>query len=312
VPFDDDTFVDPVLESAGFVYNKIHNLLICWECKSYINMNSAVKHAKVKHHLKHLPKDTQDRIASLVPNAVSSPTHPETSVKAIYGLCNPRPAYLITACCNRGYKNADSVKRHNCSVQGNQNPSKARTSHVQSFAIGHSFFPVHVPVAPDHTNLLPLAIFQKSLPKVDIHENKIVLPANYRELSIMLENERWIEHVTGRDPILLISLVAVPSESDLFSTLSHHVYELVNDLQDMITMYPYQLREAIAARPTQYVFIYCIVNYLTISVFVELAGKPRHFTIGVLKPAPLNDIPATPVALFILSFLQFDVKLVTT
>jgi hypothetical protein len=251
VPFDGDTEDTPLLKEVGMLYNNVHNILICWTCKSAINPDIAPAHAR-GHGLKNNKVALLDHINSKYPDAIFPPTLPSDSIRAIYGLCEPKKDYKFAECCNRAYKNYESVRRHACTGENKLKSMDYPNCLAQRFGANKPYFAVELPPPPPTPShdTDALSLFLASRPVVDRVDDKVKHPANYRELSVTLENEGWIDHVQGHPSEYLMALVRVPKddESKTFRAMLPHIKEYMEGLQTLICTQKYQVRELIASK----------------------------------------------------------------
>jgi hypothetical protein len=237
------------MKEAFLIYNNVHKIIICLNCKAVLNPATAVQHMKKVHD--YTPRcKVQEHLDNLFPDAVHHPTLPTKPIKPIFGLCNPIPDYLITECCHRGYRKMDSAVRHKCAGGRAYWPEvKVRKLYVQSFSQGSTFFAVDYSPEAQPEQPSVLSLLKASLSNLDIYTDKIVMPSNARELSVFLEKEGWIEHVKELDVNELIALAGPVEDKNNLPGLQDAVFQYAKRVQSLMQAQPFQLREAIAVRP---------------------------------------------------------------
>jgi hypothetical protein len=218
----------------------------------------------VKYHKRKYPSDMNATIASDLGEhqLVYPPIRPLSPVQPVYGLAPPKPGYHICNDCHRGFKGdgpsngsstaSRSFKKHKCIDNDKTTLERTFTiGSVQTFGPGphgqRSWFPVLATIpAPSPKN--PWTTYQAQIAARPKPELKISVPENYRVTHQFLHRQGWVQHLEGKSPSILQTLVNIKTKDSLLPGLASHIAAFLFHHQKALGD-RYTLRRLISTRP---------------------------------------------------------------
>ena len=246
-----DTITTPLLQSYGLIVNTLHHILICLDCKAVINPAQFRQHVVSQHKSIVAPLNLQDEFDKEVrPQFVFAAfpvPSPTSTVAEIYGIGEPKPAYLVCSKCNHGYAQTRTFRGHTC-YQSDATVASFE-SEVQQFSKNsmHNWFPIS---RRQTTALLisPWQAFQDQMRDTAALPTEASNTDNYRVLRQILHKERWIQHVHGKDLPKLKELVFFSVKKPPLGGLVKHIHAYLAHVQAQLT--DKYIRRLVGTRPT--------------------------------------------------------------
>jgi hypothetical protein len=94
-------------------------------------------------------------------------------------------------------------------------------------------------------------LFMSGFEELDMSEDEIDEPANYREIKQFLVKEGWMKHIDGFSPSEILLLTSPPKKDDvLLKPVARNVDSLMSNIQVTIGMAGYQVRRLLGRRPS--------------------------------------------------------------
>jgi hypothetical protein len=246
---------DTLLLRTPYIINTKYMAIICTQCKHAVAPDNASTHAHQFHPSCKVPGSFVVELTNKYPGLKSEKIHPGGVVQPIFGLALPMAQYLVCARCLRGYSNHASLRNHVC-----DNPQKDLegrppkfSSLVQTFFRGPRlcYFPITTPTSKAEEGCVDdFALFQSQYPQVDVIEDEIAGPADYRELDQFLYKEGWISHVTGYSRSELSTLTCLPQQDEALAPIKHEVFLLMSRIQLVIGSAGFHVRRLLGRRPS--------------------------------------------------------------
>jgi hypothetical protein len=253
-----DTISTDDLQRLHYVINSRWRVLICTSCRSCVAPSMLVHHLR-KHQLSESYKDLIDALCqNYQAYAHDKPPRPQNIIPAIYGL-TILPGYHLCSFCNQGYSKTHSLKTHQakCPYRGGAR-NKSFMSNAQTFFKGttRSYFPVFNSIPPPSTSIsTDFELYLGALPpEINLYEEPIVAPSNYRNLSQFLAHEGWTDHVAGIPPKVIDTPLKASSDDPILSRLSPLVNDYLILIQEELgqATYAVQLRMAMYGRSVKF------------------------------------------------------------
>jgi hypothetical protein len=246
---------DTLLLRTPYIINTKYMALICTQCKHSVAPDNASTHAHQFHPSCKVACSFVAELKNKYPWLKSEKIHPGGVVQPIFGLALPMAQYLVCARCLRGYSNHASLRNHVC-----DNPQKDLegrppnfSSLVQTFFRGPKlcYFPITTPTSKAEKKCVDdFALFLSQYPQVDVIEDEIAEPADYRELDQFLYKEGWISHVAGYSRSELSTLTCLPQQDDALAPIKHEVFHLMSRIQLVIGSAGFHVRRLLGRRPS--------------------------------------------------------------
>jgi hypothetical protein len=260
IPQDERSVVnDPLLLRTPYIVNTKYMALICMECGHAVDPDKASTHARQLHQGCKLPESFVVELKRRYSGLRAEKIHPGGIVPAVFGLAVPPKPFEVCSRCLRGYSNHSSFRKHVCenAQKDLQGEPPSFSSLVQTFFREPRicYFPIETPKAKEIDD--DFAIFRSQFPNIDIVEDEIANPTDYRELDQFLCKEGWISHVAGYSRSGLLELTCSPRQDEILATISHEVYLLMSKIQSIIGCAGFHVRRLLGRRPS-YVHLYLL------------------------------------------------------
>ena len=246
---------DPLLLRTPYIVNISYMVLICIQCRHAVALDNASAHARRLHKSCKMPDSFVTELDKKYPGLTSLKIHPGSVIPPVFGLEVPLQQFEVCARCLRGYSNLSSWRNHNCDApQVNLNGKPLHfSSLVQTFFRGPKlcYFPVKTPVsALEKKDIDEFALLHSQFSPVDILEDEIIEPSDYREMDQFLCKEGWISHVAGNSRSELSTLTRLPQQGELLAPIRQEIYLLMSRIQAAIGGAGFYVRRLLRKRPS--------------------------------------------------------------
>ncbi|KAL6297747.1 hypothetical protein BKA93DRAFT_754678 [Sparassis latifolia] len=251
---DERTIIDEAfLLCTPYVVNTEYMALICTTCKCAVSVEDAIKHADRYHPQCKVSRTLVTQLRERYSEIVDKKIHPGEVVNAVFGLAIPMEEYVICGRCRHGYANVGSWGNHVCEkacVELNGRPLHF-ISLVQTFYRGprRCYFPIRMPHSAAGATDDDWTLFQSQIHDIDVAEDEVVEPEDYRELNQFLSKEGWISLIAGCSKSELYALTAFPEDKDYLRPLAHEVFALMSKIQSIIADAGFHVRRLLGRRP---------------------------------------------------------------
>lgn len=252
---DSHSVVDnPLLLRTPYIVNTQYMVLICTHCKHAVCPNSASTHANQFHPHCKVPGTFVRELAKEFPDLVAEKIHPGDVIRAIFGLAVPMEQHIVCARCLRGYSSVQSWRHHVCEKPDLDLKGKPPNflSLVQTFFREPKlcYFPIETPTHGTNGGVSnDFDLFKSQFQPVEVVEDEIVEPADYRELDQFLSKEGWISHVAGCLRSELSALTSLPQQDEVLAPVMHETFLLMSRIQSIVGTAGFHVRRLLGRRP---------------------------------------------------------------
>ena len=272
---------DVLLLRTPYAINTKHMALICTHCKHAVSADGAVKHAHKFHPQCAVPRSFAADLTMKYPGLAVDKINPSETQEPIFGLAVPAEKYVVCNRCFHGYASLGSWRSHICAkaevdLNGQQ---PYFLSFVQTFFRGPRlcYFPIKAPVPEtDGPHANDYDLFKSQRADVDVREDEVLEPENYRELSQFLSKEGWVAHVAGCSKSELSALVSLPKPDEYLEPVVDQVFQLMSNIQSVIAKAGFHVRRLLGRRPSYVLFLLSLLLRLLTCEWRRMACSIHH------------------------------------